>query len=153
MTGSGPRWSQLFGEKWFGRSRLLLLLIDNPWLPNWAGHTILDYFTDEHAFLDDKFKAIRSFPESILLPEFWSEYGMCTEPLAFGSVAIWRGNEFPFPKKVLSSPSDVRRSVTEMLNSLDDTSRLIVSCGGGMPPNAPTENIGALISTVEELTR
>jgi uroporphyrinogen-III decarboxylase len=40
-----------------------------------------------------------------------------------------------------------------MLNSLDDRSRLIVSCGGGMPPHAPTENIRALITTVEELTR
>ena len=22
-------------------------IIDGPWLPNWAGHTILDYFTSE----------------------------------------------------------------------------------------------------------
>jgi len=46
----------------------------------------------------------------------------------------------------------VKRSVREMLNALDDQSRLIVSCGGGMPPHAPTENINALISTVAEET-
>jgi uroporphyrinogen decarboxylase len=40
-----------------------------------------------------------------------------------------------------------------MLHAFDDRSRLIVSCGGGMPPQAPTENIKALISTVEEVTR
>jgi uroporphyrinogen decarboxylase len=59
------------------------------------------------------------------------------------------------PRDVLAegTPADVRRSVTEMLNALEDRSRLIVSCGGGMPPHAPTENIRALISTVEELTR
>jgi uroporphyrinogen decarboxylase len=59
------------------------------------------------------------------------------------------------PRDVLAegTPADVKRSVTEMLNALDDKSRLIVSCGGGMPPQAPTENIRALISTVEELTR
>ena len=59
------------------------------------------------------------------------------------------------PRDVLAngSPADVTRSVTEMLSGLDDRTRLIVSCGGGMPPNAPTENIRALISTVEELTR
>jgi uroporphyrinogen decarboxylase len=59
------------------------------------------------------------------------------------------------PRDVLAegTPEDVRRVTTEMLNALDDRSRLIVSCGGGMPPNAPTENIRALIATVEELTR
>ena len=48
-------------------------IIDSPWLPNWAGHTILDYFTDDRTFLNDNFKAIRSLPESILLAGFWSE--------------------------------------------------------------------------------
>jgi uroporphyrinogen decarboxylase len=59
------------------------------------------------------------------------------------------------PRDVLAegSPADVTRSVTEMLSALEDRSRLIVSCGGGMPPGAPTENIKALISTVEESTR
>jgi uroporphyrinogen decarboxylase len=59
------------------------------------------------------------------------------------------------PRDVLAegTPADVKHSVAEMLNALDDRSRLIVSCGGGMPPQAPTENIEALISAVEELTR
>jgi uroporphyrinogen decarboxylase len=59
------------------------------------------------------------------------------------------------PRDVLAegSPEDVKRSVTELLNGLEDKSRLVVSCGGGMPPNAPTANIKALIETVGELTR
>lgn len=84
-------------------------IIDSPWLPNWAGHTILDYFTDERVFLDDNLKAIHRFPETMFLPGFWSEYGMCTEPSAFGSVSIWGEDEFPFAKKVLLSPADVER--------------------------------------------
>jgi uroporphyrinogen decarboxylase len=84
-------------------------IIDSPWLPNWAGHTILDYFTSDRTFLDDNLKAIRTFPEAILLPGFWSEYGMCTEPSAFGSLSVWGENEFPFAKKVLLSPSAVDR--------------------------------------------
>jgi len=84
-------------------------IIDSPWLPNWAGHTILDYFTDERCFLDDNLKAIQSFPETMFLPGFWSEYGMCTEPSAFGAVSMWGENEFPFAKKVLLSPADVER--------------------------------------------
>jgi uroporphyrinogen decarboxylase len=82
-------------------------IIDSPWLPQWAGHTILDYFTDERQFLEDNLKAIRTFPRAIFLPGFWSEYGMCTEPSAFGSVSVWEPDEFPFAKKVLRSPPDV----------------------------------------------
>ena len=87
-------------------------IIDSPWLPNWAGHSILDYFTDEHTFLEDNLKAIDSFPGAIFLPGFWSEYGMCTEPSAFGSVSIWGENEFPFARKVLLSPSDIEHLET-----------------------------------------
>lgn len=83
------------------------LIVDSPWLPNWAGHTILDYFTSDRIFLEDNFKAIRDFPTAIFLPGFWSEYGMCTEPSAFGSVPIWGENEFPFAMKTLRSPDDV----------------------------------------------
>jgi uroporphyrinogen decarboxylase len=84
-------------------------IIDSPWLPNWAGHTILDYFTDERIFLEDNLKAIRAFPETMFLPGFWSEYGMCTEPSAFGSVCMWGEDDFPFARKVLHSPADVER--------------------------------------------
>lgn len=82
-------------------------IIDSPWLPNWAGHSILDYFTSDCTYLHDNMKAIAAFPEAIFLPGFWSEYGMCTEPSAFGSVAVWGENEFPFARKVLRSPSEV----------------------------------------------
>lgn len=82
-------------------------IIDSPWLPNWAGHTILDYFTDDRIYLDDNLRAIREFPEVIFLPGFWSEYGMCTEPSAFGSVSMFGEDEFPFAQKVLRSPADV----------------------------------------------
>jgi uroporphyrinogen-III decarboxylase len=84
-------------------------IIDCPWLPNWAGHTILDYFTDDRLYLADNLKAIRTFPDAIFLPGFWSEYGMCTEPSAFGSVCMFGEDEFPFAKKVLRSPAEVAR--------------------------------------------
>jgi uroporphyrinogen-III decarboxylase len=84
-------------------------IIDSPWLPNWAGHTILDYFTDERVFREDNMKAIRTFPKAIFLPGFWSEYGMCTEPSAFGSVSMFGEDEFPFARKVMLSPADVER--------------------------------------------
>ena len=87
-------------------------IIDSPWLPNWAGYTILDYFTDERAFLEANLKALRTFPEAIFLPGFWSEYGMCTEPSAFGAVPIWEEDAFPFAKRVLHSANEVARLKT-----------------------------------------
>jgi len=84
-------------------------IIDSPWLPKWAGHTILDYFTDERVFLEANLAAIEAFPNTFFLPGFWSEYGMCTEPSAFGAISVWEENEFPFARKVIHSPSDVER--------------------------------------------
>jgi uroporphyrinogen decarboxylase len=82
-------------------------IIDSPWLPNWAGCVILDYFTDDRAFLEANFKAIRAFPQTMFMPGFWSEYGMCTEPSAFGAVSTWEEDQFPFAKKALRSAADV----------------------------------------------
>ena len=84
-------------------------IIDSPWLPGWAGHTILDYYTQERTFLEDNWKAIRAFPTALMLPGFWSEYGMCTEPSAFGSIPVWGENEFPFATRVLRSLEDIER--------------------------------------------
>jgi uroporphyrinogen-III decarboxylase len=83
-------------------------IIDSPWLPKWAGHTILDYFTDERIFLEANLKAVNAFPKTIFLPGFWAEYGMCTEPSAFGAVSIWEENDFPFARRMLHSPADVK---------------------------------------------
>ncbi len=71
---------------------------------------------------------------------------------------LWTKNKIALlgnipPRDVLAAgtPADVEHAANEMLSVLEDRSRLIVSCGGGMPPGAPTENIEALISTVENL--
>ncbi|NQT24726.1 uroporphyrinogen decarboxylase [candidate division KSB1 bacterium] len=82
-------------------------IIDCPWLPNWAGMTILDYFTNDAMWLDANFKAINAFPDVMFLPGFWSEYGMCTEPSAFGARSNFPQNEFPHAHKVLHSASEI----------------------------------------------
>jgi uroporphyrinogen-III decarboxylase len=84
-------------------------IIDSPWLPNWAGHTILDYFTSERIWFESHQAAHAAFPDTWFLPGFWSEYGMCTEPSAFGAVSMWTENEFPFAKRILNTIEDVDR--------------------------------------------
>lgn len=71
-------------------------IIDSPWLPAWAGHTFWEYFSSESVWLEDNLKAIRTFPDCTFLPGFWSEFGMCTEPSAFGGKCIFPRDEFPF---------------------------------------------------------
>jgi uroporphyrinogen decarboxylase len=82
-------------------------IIDCPWLPNWFGATILDYFTQDGLWFEANRKAIETFPEVTFLPGFWSEFGMCTEPSAFGSKCVFHQNEFPFADKVIRDVAQI----------------------------------------------
>jgi len=82
-------------------------IIDSPWLPNWYGISILDYFSNDALWLKANLAAIETFPEVIFFPGFWSEYGMCTEPSAFGAKCIFWKNEFPFANKTIHKPEDI----------------------------------------------
>jgi uroporphyrinogen-III decarboxylase len=77
-------------------------VIDSPWLPGWAGMSMLDYFSSEQMWFEANLKVIRQFPDIIFLPGFWSEFGMYTEPSAFGAKSSWQENEMPFPQKVIT---------------------------------------------------
>jgi uroporphyrinogen decarboxylase len=78
-------------------------IIDSPWLPGWAGMTVMDYFSSEQMWLDANLRATRAFPEVFFLPGFWSEFGMCTEPSAFGSKCSWQTEELPFAHPVTAN--------------------------------------------------
>jgi uroporphyrinogen-III decarboxylase len=82
-------------------------IIDSPWLPNWFGVSILDYFTNEDLWFQANRKAIEAFPEVMFLPGFWSEFGMCTEPSAFGAKCIFYENEFPFAEKIIGDVAQI----------------------------------------------
>lgn len=82
-------------------------IVDSPWLPNWYGVTILDYFSNDEIWLSANLKALRDFPDVMFLPGFWSEYGMCTEPSAFGVRCTFPQNEFPHAHKILLPEADV----------------------------------------------
>ncbi len=82
-------------------------IIDSPWLPNWYGIKIIDYFSSEELWLKANLKAINDFPEAMFLPGFWSEFGMCTEPSGFGARTVFPPDEFPFAHKVIHSADDI----------------------------------------------
>jgi uroporphyrinogen-III decarboxylase len=82
-------------------------IIDSPWLPNWCGAPILDYFSNDETWLRCNLKAVREFPGVMFLPGFWSEFGMCTEPSAFGARCVFSSNEFPHAHPIIRSVGQI----------------------------------------------
>jgi uroporphyrinogen-III decarboxylase len=77
-------------------------IIDSPWLSNWYGSKIIDYFADPEVWFKSNLQAMKEFPEAIFLPGFWAEFGMCTEPSAFGARLVWGENDFPHPGRIIT---------------------------------------------------
>ena len=75
-------------------------IIDSPWLPNWHGASLLDYFSDNECWLQANLNAVNTFPDILFLPGFWAEFGMCSEPASFGAKCSFYENEFPFAHPV-----------------------------------------------------
>lgn len=84
-------------------------IVDSPWIPGWYGIPVIDYYASNEQWLKSNFKVINTFPEVWFMPGFWSEYGMCTEPSAFGSRMIFLENTLPHAEKILADISDADR--------------------------------------------
>jgi uroporphyrinogen decarboxylase len=87
-------------------------IIDSPWLPGWHGCSTLDYYSNDATWLAANGRARETFPDVWFLPGFWSEYGMCTEPSAFGAKCIWEERNLPHADKIIADtegPFEVAR--------------------------------------------
>ncbi len=82
-------------------------IIDCPWLPGWHGVEIADYLASETIWFEANRRAVEAFPQAWFLPGFWAEFGMCTEPSAFGARCIFPPDEFPFAEKVLGGADEI----------------------------------------------
>lgn len=89
------------------RTPPVAFIIDCPWLPGWHGVEIADYLSSEHLWFEANRHAIASFPDITFLPGFWSEFGMCTEPSAFGTRCIFPRNEFPFAEPIVTNVEQI----------------------------------------------
>ena len=87
------------------------LIIDSPWLPGWAGISIMDYFSDDRLWFEANLKAAGQFERIMFLPGFWAEFGMCTEPSAFGARCMWYENDFPNVGKMLHRYEDIHNLI------------------------------------------
>ena len=77
-------------------------LIDSPWIPGWYGISIVDYFSSDELWQKANIKVVETFPDVWFFPGFWSEYGMCTEPSAFGSKMVYLEKGLPYAEKILT---------------------------------------------------
>ncbi len=76
-------------------------IVDSVWLPRWAGISVLDYYTSEPLWYQANRRLMEAFPEVMIFPGFWAEFGMFSEPSAFGARCVWAENDLPFPEKCI----------------------------------------------------
>ena len=84
-------------------------IIDSPWLPGWSGISTMDYFSNDELWFEVNKKAIETFSDVMFMPGFWSEYGMCTEPSAFGAKCSWQQNDLPHAAQIIHQIGDIDR--------------------------------------------
>jgi len=60
------------------------LIIDSPWMPGHLGIRHADYYFDPEVWFQANLRIMEEFPEIIVLPSWWPEYGMAIEPSALG---------------------------------------------------------------------
>ncbi len=63
------------------------MIVDSPWMPGYCGVSTLDYYTDLDTWFSCYDKLRADFPEMILFPDYWVEFGMASESVAFGCKA------------------------------------------------------------------
>lgn len=66
------------------------VIVDSPWIPGYLGISHLDYYLDPQVWFQANLRLQREFPELILVPSWWVEFGMAIEPSALGCrVHFW----------------------------------------------------------------
>jgi uroporphyrinogen decarboxylase len=86
---------------------IISFIIDSPWLPGFFGIKTIMYYSSGEKWFDANKKAIETFPDISFLPGFWSEFGMCTEPSAFGSKCIWHEADLPHADTIIHDINEV----------------------------------------------
>jgi uroporphyrinogen-III decarboxylase len=89
-------------------------IIDCPWLPAWAGMSTVDYFSSEKMWFEANIEVMQRFPDVFFMPGFWAEYGMCTEPSAFGVKCTWHESQMPFADKIMKDPNGLADTVNSL---------------------------------------
>jgi uroporphyrinogen decarboxylase len=71
----------------------MALIVDSPWIPGYLGIKHLDYYLDPELWFTSNLRVIEEFPDIIMVPSWWVEYGMAAEPSILGAkIKFWQDN-------------------------------------------------------------
>jgi uroporphyrinogen-III decarboxylase len=62
----------------------IALIVDSPWMPGYLGIKHSDYYFDPDVWFRSNLRILEEFPDIIMFPSWWVEYGMAIEPSALG---------------------------------------------------------------------
>jgi uroporphyrinogen decarboxylase len=85
------------------------LIVDSPWLPGFMEMSHLDYFAFPDVWIEANLFIEERFPSVTFLPGAWVEYGMATEPSAFGCRIVWQDRSPPSIEPVVHDAAEVGR--------------------------------------------
>lgn len=85
----------------------MALIVDSPWIPGYVGLSHLDYYLDPEAWFQANLRISSDFPDVVLVPSWWMEYGMAAEPSVLGArMTFWPDNT-PSVRHTLQSLDDI----------------------------------------------
>lgn len=76
-------------------------LVDGPWITGINGIDLMDYFVDNHLWLEANLNAVNRYPDVLWMPGFWAEFGMISNPPSFGAKCVWPEGGFPTCEAIL----------------------------------------------------
>jgi uroporphyrinogen-III decarboxylase len=79
-----------------------------PFLNDFAGVGLREYYEDAALKMRVQTSFQEQFPEAVLLPGVWADYGALCEPSAFGCPIVWPESGMPTALPVLRSLSEVQ---------------------------------------------
>jgi uroporphyrinogen decarboxylase len=85
------------------------LIIDSPWIPGYLGIKHTEYYFDPEVWFQANLKIAAEFPDIIVFPSWWAEYGMAIEPSASGSKIRFFQDQPPAQLPALFQLEDVDR--------------------------------------------
>jgi uroporphyrinogen-III decarboxylase len=85
------------------------LIVDSPWIPGYLGLAHSDYYFDPETWFSANLRISQDFPEVILFPSWWVEFGMAIEPSAIGARITFWPDQPPSPVHMLHRIEDVDR--------------------------------------------
>jgi uroporphyrinogen decarboxylase len=122
--------------------------------------TALPYLKQVFSCLDVPVRFFHNDAQGLVSAGFLSEIGVNLFNFSFehsltqmkeltGGKVTLLGNIPPRDVLAQGTPADVEASVKAAIEPLSDRSRVILSCGGGIPPQVSSENIRAVLKAVQ----